>query len=357
MLIRRGVFFGGVVMIAFFLCSCSPTDPVNTEVALTAEDPDDMAQSLSTDSPSQPTPISSNSATSTVPPATPTITRTPQPTSKAPTYTPQLTPSVTNTLATDTQVAPCYQASFIQDVTYNDGASVAPGEIFLKVWRFRNEGSCPWSQSFFLDFVGGQRFSGPDEVNTKYFEGGAGLDLELGDRDWNDLQVYQVQPGDVVDIPVVLRAPLEEGRQRGYWRVLAEDRESVVMQFYVDVEMAFTLDQEEGIWSGEWEHENHWSDPSGNPLVFRQQERQVQGYYYNSNGEVFFVEASLSSDKMRMEGSFGQAWQSGWPFALEMYPNQNVFHGYYSDSDFTGGAWCGNRSGYAVPLGECLLVD
>jgi hypothetical protein len=154
----------------------------------------------------------------------------------------------------------------------------------------------------------------------------------------------------------VLRAPLEEGRHRGFWRVLADEGKIEVMNFYVDVEVEFALDQEAGIWSGEWEHKKQSSDSLGS-LVLHQQDRQVDGYYYSTDGQLYLVEASLSPDRMRMEGSFGQAWQSGWPFVLEMYPNQNVFHGYYNDSDFSGGAWCGSRSGYSVPLGECMLQE
>lgn len=284
-------------------------------------------------------------------------TRTPRPTGRAPTYTPEATVGMTTPQSTATENGPCYKATFIQDVTHSDGSQVDPGEIFLKVWRFRNEGTCEWAQNFLLDFVGGERFSGPDEVNVKYFEEGSDLELRLGDRKWNVEQIYKVPPGATVEIAVILRAPLEEGRHRGYWRVMAEDGESVVLQFYVDVEVNSTLAKERGIWSGEWQHENPWSDPSDNPLVIDQQDRQVEGYYYNSDGEVFLIDASLSRDYVRMQGSFGQIWQSGWPFVLELFPGQKVFNGWFNDSEFTGGGWCGSREGYTVPLGECRLEN
>jgi hypothetical protein len=278
------------------------------------------------------------------------------PTNLALTQVPDGTATMAPPSPTATEKPPCYQAEFIRDVTYSDGSSVAPGEIFLKIWRFRNGGSCDWNQKFVLDFVGGERFSGPDEVRVKYFQAGAGLELQLGDRDWNDQLVYQVQPDDTVDIALILRAPLKEGRQRGYWRVLTENQVSEVVQFYVDVDVAFSLEEEQELWSGEWEHESQWSGPMSNPLVFHQQARRVVGFSYSSDGEIYVIEASLSADETRMEGSFGQIWQTGWPFVLELYENKNVFNGYYNDSDFTGGAWCGSRVGYAVPFGECLLL-
>jgi hypothetical protein len=259
--------------------------------------------------------------------------------------------------STATEMPPCFQATFIRDVSYPDGASVLPGEIFLKIWRFRNDGTCVWNHLFVLEFESGERFSGPDGVRLNYFEEGADLELLLGDHRWIDLKKFEVQPGDTVDIPLALRAPLEEGRHRGSWRVLAEDGKTVVLRFYVDVDVEFTLVQENGRWSGEWKHENQSSATQNNPLVFDQKDRQVQGYYYDSEGALLLIDASLSSDKNRMEGSFGQAWQKGRPFVLQLYPNQNVFNGYYNDSSFTGGAWCGSRPGYSVPLGECLLME
>lgn len=359
---RRAARFSGFISIIFILalCSlpaCSQLEPLASRTpgvaeSVEASSPAHTAETLPDDmlTPQPAANLPTSEATAIIP-------RTPRATQKAPTYPPQHTAAETTKPSTATQAAPCYRAAFLQDVTYPDGAQVPPGEIFLKIWRFRNDGACVWGHEFVLDFVGGERFSGPDEVRTRYFEAGADLEPQLGDRDWNEQLAYRVQPGEVVDLPVMLRAPLEEGRHRGFWRVLAEDGESVVMQFYVDIEVPYTLEQERGIWGGEWEHENLWHDPSSNPLVLHQDERQIDGYFYISNGEVFLVEASLSADLMRMEGSFGQVWQSGWPFVLELFSNQNVFNGYYNDSDFTAGAWCGSRSGYAVPLGECLLLD
>ena len=286
-----------------------------------------------------------------------TIIPTSRPPTKAPTYTPEGTATGLSSLSTATQERPCYKASFIQDVTYRDGARISPGEVFLKIWRFRNEGSCSWDHQFILDFVGGERFSGPDEVNARFFEQGVDLELRLGDRGWNQAQIFEVSPGETAELALVLRAPLEEGRKLGFWRILAEDGETVVLQFYVDVDVSVTLEKETGIWSGEWQHDTLWSDAAGNPLVLQQDDRQIQGYYYTSDGEIFLIDASLSPDKTRMQGSFGQAWQNGWPFVLKLFPNQNVFNGYYNDSDFTAGGWCGSRQGYAVPLGECLLIE
>lgn len=308
--------------------------------------PDDIVEKTVTLEPI----ASSNSQT-----AVPTHALTPQLTNQSSTNTPHSLETVNPENPTATKELPCYRATFIEDVTFSDGTSVPPGEIFIKIWRFRNDGSCEWTYEFYLDFVGGQRLSGPDDIPVKFYEPGTDLALDLGDSDWTDRLVYRVPPGEVVDIAIVLRAPLEEGRHRGFWRVLSAKEGKAVIQFYVDIDVPYTVEEQRGVWSGEWEHYTNWSDTTGNPLVLHQQDRQVTGYYYNSDGECNLIEASLSADEIWMEGVFGQQRQAGFPFILELFPNENAFHGLYNDSSFTGGAWCGNRSGYAVPTGECQL--
>jgi hypothetical protein len=351
--VRRVLFLICVAPLFIQLVSCSGNLDA-TSISMAPEE--QVIERTPTEIPEPVSPVNKTAISQdAINPATPTSTMPPV-TREAPIFSERTatTPSLSSTA---TEVPPCYQATFIRDVSYADGTGVMPGEIFLKVWRFRNDGSCEWNRSFLLEFERDERFSGPDRVKINYFEEGADLELVLGDRRWIDLKKFVVQPGDTVDIPLALRAPLEEGRHRGSWRVLAQDGKTVVLRFYIDVDVEFTLEQENGRWGGEWSHENQSSETLGSPLVFDQKDRQIEGYYYDSEGEILLIDASLSSDKTRMEGSFGQAWQTGWPFVLQLYPNQKVFNGYYNDSSFTGGAWCGSRPGYSVPLGGCLLSE
>jgi hypothetical protein len=132
-----------------------------------------------------------------VPSATPT-------TSPSPTVTP--TPFIipTKNPATATSIwsrdySPyytCADSAFVKDVTIPDGAILAPGETFVKTWRFKNIGSCTWNTDYSLVFVKGR------------------------DMDGEDITLDQtVKINKNTDISVVLTAPYKEGTYIGYWKL------------------------------------------------------------------------------------------------------------------------------------------
>ncbi len=87
------------------------------------------------------------------------------------------------------------RATFIKDVTFPDGTSIAPGEEFEKVWRFQNTGTCPWTTDYHLVFISGYSMGGMTAVPL------AGT----------------VPPDAVFDLSVDLKAPTIDGSYKGYW--------------------------------------------------------------------------------------------------------------------------------------------
>jgi hypothetical protein len=90
---------------------------------------------------------------------------------------------------------------FIADVTVPDGESFLPGEAFVKTWRLRNEGTCPWSTDYALAFVEGDALGAPETIAL------------TGD----------VNPGDQVDLSVNMVAPATEGTYKGEWMLRNPD--------------------------------------------------------------------------------------------------------------------------------------
>lgn len=126
-------------------------------------------------------------------PPSPTIvplpdTSTPLPPTLPPTQGPTATPSP----------LPCNLASFVQDVTFPDGAIVQTAAAFTKTWRLKNVGTCTWTNSYSLVFESGDQMSGP-----------ASQALTSG----------AVAPGQTVDISVNLIAPPSAGKYRGNWKL------------------------------------------------------------------------------------------------------------------------------------------
>ena len=111
------------------------------------------------------------------------------------TATPQATTAPT-TAPTKTQVpVPCNQASFVSDVTVNDGSEFIAGTPFTKTWRIKNTGSCTWTTDYELYFYSGNSMSGP-----------AAVDLP-----------NSVKPYETVDISVSLAAPGDPDEYVGKW--------------------------------------------------------------------------------------------------------------------------------------------
>ena len=93
-----------------------------------------------------------------------------------------------------TAVTYCDWAMFIQDVTVPDGAQLSPGEVFTKIWRLQNRGTCTWTPDYDVVFYSGAQMSGATMQIPGY-----------------------IVPGQSVDIAVTFTAPSTPGHYVGYW--------------------------------------------------------------------------------------------------------------------------------------------
>jgi hypothetical protein len=96
--------------------------------------------------------------------------------------------------------APCYQATFLKNVTVADGAGFQPSAPILKVWEVQNTGSCEWSEKTVLTFAHGNDFGAPPTIP-----------LEVS-----------VPPGAVIDIALNVRSPMRSGTFQGFWKLQNE---------------------------------------------------------------------------------------------------------------------------------------
>jgi hypothetical protein len=85
-------------------------------------------------------------------PSQPTETSAPEATSSTSTATGQPAVQVTNALGTT--VALCDSLAFVADVNVPDDTSMSPGQDFVKTWRVKNTGSCPWGSGYKLVYAG-----------------------------------------------------------------------------------------------------------------------------------------------------------------------------------------------------------
>ena len=91
----------------------------------------------------------------------------------------------------------CDHVQFISDLTIPDGSTFAPGAAFTKTWRLMNIGTCTWTPSYKLVWIGGDSVGAPASVNLP----------------------VNVPPGQMVDIPVNLTAPTTGGHYKGLFKL------------------------------------------------------------------------------------------------------------------------------------------
>jgi len=112
-----------------------------------------------------------------------------------------------------TTAASCtLNSAFVADVTIPDGAEISPGTSFVKTWRMRNTGTCPWEAGTLLVFISGDPLGGPGSV-----------------------PVAAVAPGSTTDVSVNLASPTDPGTYKGNWQLQAPDGTRFGSVFYVQI--------------------------------------------------------------------------------------------------------------------------
>ena len=91
----------------------------------------------------------------------------------------------------------CDHAQFVSDLTAPDGSTFAPGTAFTKTWRLMNVGTCAWTTSYNLVWVGGDSIGAPLSVRLP----------------------VNVAPGQMVDVSVNLTAPTISGHYRALFKI------------------------------------------------------------------------------------------------------------------------------------------
>ena len=130
----------------------------------------------------------------TVTPSQPIETSVPAATNTVPATVPPVA-QVTNALGTT--VALCDSLSFVEDVNVPDDTSMSPGQDFVKTWKVKNSGSCPWGAGYKLVYAGYA-----DDMSGQ-FQPLTGV----------------VQPGQEVEVSVQFKAPDAADQYLSAWQM------------------------------------------------------------------------------------------------------------------------------------------
>ena len=99
-------------------------------------------------------------------------------------------------------------ASFVEDVTIPDNASFPPDELFEKIWRLKNTGTCAWNLDYHLVFANGEQMGAPAFIPLAY-----------------------TAPNDTLDIPIELTSPAGYGTFVGNFELRTPNGEAILVDY------------------------------------------------------------------------------------------------------------------------------
>jgi hypothetical protein len=98
------------------------------------------------------------------------------------------------------------------DVTIPDDTVMTPGQEFVKTWRIKNTGPCPWGEGYKVLFSSGERMSGVAQPLTTV-----------------------VQTGQEVEVSVSFKAPAKLGSYSSTWTMSSPNGYPFGKAFYVRI--------------------------------------------------------------------------------------------------------------------------
>jgi hypothetical protein len=114
-----------------------------------------------------------------------------------------------------TPTSNCDAALFVADISFPDNTPVPAGTTFDKIWRLKNVGSCSWTPAYSVVFLSGDSMGGP------------AVQALTGN----------VNPGQTIDLSVVMTAPSSSGTHVGYWILRNASGVTFHSQFYVQIKV------------------------------------------------------------------------------------------------------------------------
>lgn len=106
------------------------------------------------------------------------------------------------------------EAVLVCDVTIGEGEQIPPGVQFEKTWRLQNSGQVRWPDGCMLCFCQGDQMGGGSYV-----------------------QVPAINPGEMTDVSVTLKAPTQTGNYWGSWKLRTEAAYAE-LEIFVVIEIA-----------------------------------------------------------------------------------------------------------------------
>ncbi len=252
-------------------------------------------------------------------------------------------------------VSACDQIRIEGDTTIPDGTVLEPGEVFIKAWKVQNSGQCEWSPDYRLALYQGDALGAPGAVSPYFTQPGSVYELIIGT--WPP-QRFNINPGEIVDLVIILQAPSQSGSYLGTWALINDKGERIEPVFWVSINVVENLDAKNASpWAGEWNIKDPYLSSQNLQIQIFEKNATLYSSFYNTRGEMNLITAWNSKDPYLVNGEYGSPSQpTGNTLVWSMLPDsKDQFQGVNYYGRFTPYPWCGSRPGTAFPE-PCLFT-
>ncbi len=275
------------------------------------------------------------------------------------------------------------------DMTIPDGTILKPNQMFVKSWRVINSGNNIWNESYRIVSAYSNPFKTPQMTKAIFLQPTSLIDFSVST--WNSRQ-HNVMKGSEVDIAIPLQAPSEPGSYTADYFLINEKNEKVTPHFWANFivqldekfetqtaaatisetplpkgtekptetpDLTLTAVSEEYNWTGTWMIRDPSVESPDIPVEawMTQNDRDMSGFYYDSDGEPVLFTGTLSQDKRIFKGEFAYPWMNrAVSVEWRMLVNQNQFYSVTKDGVVGLGSSCGGRNGMGFP-DSCSLPN
>ncbi|MCB8942630.1 MAG: hypothetical protein H6658_02525 [Ardenticatenaceae bacterium] len=229
---------------------------------------------------------------------------------------------------------------FVDDITVPDDTVIAPGNEFVKTWRLRNNGTCPWIEGYKIVAVDDEPLGGDTEMAIE----------------------APVAPGQTTEVSVTLIAPEEPGTYRSNWQM--DDAEGVRFGVNGFLEDAFWLQivvsevEATAVPNSASISGVVWSDfcsiqANGNPTANCLETADGSGFYIG-NGTFNGNEVGLAN--ITIELGDGACPEDGIIPASDLVATTTTDeNGQYAFTDLEGGTYCISIDAFAAANLDLLI--
>lgn len=266
----------------------------------------------------------------------------------------------------------------IDDVTFPDGSTLAPGEMFVKSWRIKNTGDTIWNNGYKLLVAYSSPFKSPQRTHAIFIRTTDLIDFSIST--WGPRQ-YNVGKDQIIDLAIPLQAPSEPGDYVAEFYLVNDQNELVQPKFWVQFNVALppeavaateqaALEQTAAVnatvvplqqktpvhqtydWSGEWIIRDPFSDIGMIPhqAWLTQSGDEVRGFFYDTDDEPVLIEGTVENFGQRLKGKLAQPWQNkAISFEWRLLLAGDQFYSVTDNGSVQFGSVCGGKDGKRFP--------